>query len=120
MASEDLDPIVSVIKSFGKHPNIVEIKTKALDSTFHFRKTSCNEVEKIISNLNIKKSCQQEYIPIETIKLNKDLAAKFKIWQLKISIFALKKVSFLLNLKMPILPQFIERKIRATKVSTDQ
>ena len=51
--------------------------TKALDSTFHFRKTSCNEVEKIFSNLNIKKSCQQESIPTKIIKLNKDLIAKF-------------------------------------------
>ena len=43
----------------------------------HFRKTSCNEVEKIISNLNIKKSCQQEDIPTKIIKLNKDLIATF-------------------------------------------
>ena len=58
MANGNLDPIMSVIKSFDKHSSIVKIKAKALDSTFHFRKTSCNEVEKIISNLNIKKSCQ--------------------------------------------------------------
>ena len=31
----------------------------------------------IISNLNIKKSCQQEDIPTKIIKLNKDLIAKF-------------------------------------------
>ena len=53
-------------------------KTKAFDLTFHFRKTSCNEVEKIISNLNIKKSCQQEDFPTNIIKLNTDLVAKFK------------------------------------------
>ena len=77
MASEHLDTIVSVIKSFDKHPSIVKIKTKTLDSTFHFRKTSCNEVEKIIGNLNIKKSCQQEDIPNRINKLKKDLIAKF-------------------------------------------
>ena len=77
MASEHLDPIVSVIKSFDKHPSIAKIKTKTLDSTFHFRKTSCNEVEKIIGNLNIKKSCQQEDIPNRINKLKKDLIAKF-------------------------------------------
>ena len=53
MPSGNLDPIMSVIKSFKKHPSIVKIKTKALDSTFHFRKTSCNEVEKIISTLSL-------------------------------------------------------------------
>ena len=73
MAIEYLDPIMSVIKSFDKRPCIIKIKTKALDSTFHFRKNSRNEVEKIISNLNIKKSCQQEEIPSKIIKLNKDL-----------------------------------------------
>ena len=77
MASDNLDPIMSVIKSFDKHPGIIKIKAKAFDSTFHFRKTSCNEVEKIISNLNIKKSCQQEDIPTKVIKLNKGLIAKF-------------------------------------------
>ena len=78
MASDNLDPIMSVIKSFDKHPGIIKIKAKAFDSTFHFRKTSCNEVEKIISNLNIKMSCQQGDILTRIIKLNKDLIAKFK------------------------------------------
>ena len=58
-ASNDLDPIMPVIKYFDKHPSTVKIKAKDFDSTFHFRKTSCNEVENIISNLNIKKSCQK-------------------------------------------------------------
>ena len=55
LASDNLDPIITVIKSFDKHSSIVKIKAKGFDSTFHFRKTTCNEVEKIISNLNIKK-----------------------------------------------------------------
>ena len=76
MRNNNLDP-TSVIESFDEHPSIVKIKAKGFDSTFHFRKTSCNEVEKIISNLNIKKSCQQEDIPNKIIKLNKDLIAKF-------------------------------------------
>ena len=77
MANDNLDPIMPVIKLFDKHPSIVAIKAKGFDSTFHLRKTSCNEVEKIISNLNIKKSCQQEDVPNKIIKLNKDLIAKF-------------------------------------------
>ena len=76
MASGNLDPITSVIKSFDKHPSIVIIKAKAFDSTFHFRKTSCNEIEKMISNLNIQKSCQQQDIPTKIINLNKDQNAK--------------------------------------------
>ena len=75
MAGVNLNPIMSVIKSFDKHQSIVKIKVKALDLTFHFRKTSCNEVGKIISNLNIKKFCQQEDIPTKITKLNKDLVA---------------------------------------------
>ena len=66
-----------VIKSFDKHPSIVKIKAKAFYSAFHFRKTSCNEGEKITSNLNIRKSSQQEDIPTKIIKLKKDLIAKF-------------------------------------------
>ena len=65
MASENPDLIMPVIKSFKKHSSIVKIKTKALDSTLHFTKASWNEVEKVISNPNIKKSCQQEEIPIK-------------------------------------------------------
>ena len=66
MASDNLDPVISVIKSFVKHLIIVKTKAKALDSTFHFRKTSCNEVEKIISNLSIKMSSQQEDFPTKS------------------------------------------------------
>ena len=38
MASDNLDPIMFVIKSFEKIPSIVKIKAKVLDSTFRFRK----------------------------------------------------------------------------------
>ena len=77
MASENLDTIMSIIKSFDKQPSIVKTITKALNSTFHFRKISCNKVEKIVNNLNSKKSCQQEDIPTKIIKLNNDLIAEF-------------------------------------------
>ena len=77
MASDNLDTIMSVIKSFDKHPSIVEIQAKALDSNFHLRKTSCSEVGKVVSDLNIKKYWKQEDIPTKIIKLNKDLIATF-------------------------------------------
>ena len=117
MANGNLDPIMSVIKSFDKHPSIVKIKAKAFDSTFHFRKTSCNEVEKIISNLNIKKSCQQEDIPTKIIKLNKDLIAEFIAENFNSCI---DEGEFPSGLNMPILSQFIKRKIRVTNVIKDQ
>ena len=77
ISNGNLNPIMSVIKFFNKHPSVVKIKTKGLDSTFHSRKTSRNEVENIIGNLNMKKSCQQKDIPTKIIKLNKDLIAMF-------------------------------------------
>ena len=77
LASDNIDPIMSVIKSFDKHPSIVKIKARALDSTFPFRKTSCNEVEKTISNLNLKKAYLQKDSPNNIIKLNKGLIATF-------------------------------------------
>ena len=77
MASDNLDTIMSVIRSFDKHPSIVEIQAKALDSKFHFRKTSCSEVGKIVSDLNIKEYWKQEDVPTKIIKLNKDLIATF-------------------------------------------
>ena len=54
IASDNLDLVMSVIKYFDKHPSIIKIKATAFDSTFYFRKTSCNEVKKIIINLTLK------------------------------------------------------------------
>ena len=116
-ASDNLDPIMSVIKSFEKHPSIVKIKAKGFDSTFHFRKTSCNEVEKILSNLNIKKSCQQEVIPTKIIKLNKDLIAKFIAENFNSCI---DEGEFPSELKHADIVPFIKRKIRVTKIIADQ
>ena len=116
-ASDNLDPIMSVIKSFDKHPSIVKIKAKGFDSTFHFRKTSCNVVEKIIINLNIKKSCQQEDIPTKIIKLNKDLIAKFIAEN---SNSCIDEGEFPSELKHADIVPFIKRKIRVTKIIADQ
>ena len=117
MAGVNLNPIMSVIKSFDKHQSIVKIKVKALDLTFHFRKTSCNEVGKIISNLNIKKFCQQEDIPTKITKLNKDLVATFIAENCNSCI---DEGEFPSELKPVVLSQFIKRNIRVTKVITDQ
>ena len=50
MARDSLGSIMPVVKSFHKYPSIVKIKAKEFDSTFHLKKTNCNEFEKIISN----------------------------------------------------------------------
>ena len=34
----DLEPIMSITKSFDKHPSAIKIKCKAFESSFHFRK----------------------------------------------------------------------------------
>ena len=67
---------MSAIRSSDKHLGMVKIKCKKFESTFHFRKTNCNVVEKNISNFNVKKSCQQKDILTKNIKLNKDIIVK--------------------------------------------
>ena len=116
MASGNLDLIMPVIKSFDKRPSIIKTKAKALDLTFHLRKTSCNEVEKIVCNLNIKNSYQQD-VPTKIIKLNKDLIAEFIAENFNSCI---DEGEFPSGLNMPILSQFIKRKIRVTNVIKDQ
>ena len=69
MVSGNRDSVMSVTKSFGKHPSIVKIKIKALDSASNFRKTSCD--------LSIINFCQEEDILSKIIKLNKGLIVKF-------------------------------------------
>ena len=117
MASDNLDPIMAEIKPFDKHPSIVKIEAKTFDSTFHFRKTSCNEAEKIMSKLKIKKFCQQENIPTKIIKLNKDLVAKFIAKKFNSCLDEGKSPS---ELKHTDIVQFIKRKKRVTKVITEQ
>ena len=114
MARDSLDSIMPVVKSFHKYPSIVKIKAKAFDSTFHFKKTNCNEVEK---NLNIKKFCQQEDIPTKITKLNKDLVATFIAENCNSCI---DEGEFPSELNMLILSKFIKRKLRVTKLITDQ
>ena len=114
MARDSLDSIMPVVKSFHKYPSIVKIKAKAFDSTFHFKKTNCNEVEKIISN---KKTCQQEDILSKIIRLNKDLIAKFIAENYNSCI---DEGEFPSELNMLILSKFIKRKLRVTKLITDQ
>ena len=77
MASENIDCIIPVSKFSEKKTEYSYYQDESAWLNLYFRKTSCNEVEKIISNLNSKKPYQQENIPTKIIKLIKDLIAKF-------------------------------------------
>ena len=56
-----------------KAPQFLNIKKRKLDSVFLFRKTTQEEVLKVIQNLNAKKSCQTSDTPTKIIKLNSDI-----------------------------------------------
>ena len=60
----------AIIEAFEKHPSILNIKKRKLDSVFSFRKTTQKEVLKVILDLNTKKSCQTSDTPTKIIKLN--------------------------------------------------
>ena len=60
----------TIIETFEKHPSILNIKKRNLDSVFSFRKTTQDEIWKVIRNLNTKKSCQTSDTATKIIKLN--------------------------------------------------
>ena len=59
------------IETFGKHPSILNIKIRKLDSVFSFRKTTQEKVLKVIEDLNAKKS----YTTTKIFKLNSDISS---------------------------------------------
>ena len=63
----------TIIGAFEKHPSILNIKKRKLDSVFSFRKATQEEMLKVIHDLNAKKSCQTSDIPTTFIKLNPDI-----------------------------------------------
>ena len=63
----------AIIEAFEKHPSILNIKKRKLDSVFPFRKTTQEEVLKVIQVLNAKKICQTSDTPTNIIKLNSDI-----------------------------------------------
>ena len=61
------------MKRLKKHPSILNIKKRKLDSIFSFRKTTQEEASNVIQDLNTKKSCQTSDTPTKIIKLNSDI-----------------------------------------------
>ena len=67
----------TIIETFEKHPSILNIKKKKLDSLSSFRNTTQEEVLKLVRELNTKKSCQTSEAPSKIIKLNSDIFSTF-------------------------------------------
>ena len=61
------------MKRLKNTPVFSILKKRKLDSVFSFRKTSQEEVWKVIRDLNSKKSCQTSGTPTKIIKLNSDI-----------------------------------------------
>ena len=70
---KNTDSLSTIIETFEKCPSILKIKKRKLDSVFSFRKTTQEDVSKVIRDLNTKKSCQASDIPTKIIKLNSDI-----------------------------------------------
>ena len=71
------DLVLAAINTFQNHPSVVNINQRELNSTFTFKHTNENEVRKIIKNLNVRKTCQDNDISTKIIKLNIDLFSSF-------------------------------------------
>ena len=56
-----------------KHPSILNIKKRKLDSVFSFKKITQEEVLKVIQDFKAKKSCLTSDTPTKIIKLNSDI-----------------------------------------------
>ena len=76
-AKENANKYPQQIKCFETHPSITTITKQCVSSSFNFQKTNANEVIKIISQLNMAKTCQNADTPTKIIKLNEDIFAKF-------------------------------------------
>ena len=67
MASDNLDPIMSVIKSFDKHPSIVNIKAKEFDFTFHFRKLAVMKLKRLSGISTLKSLANKKIFPLRSL-----------------------------------------------------
>ena len=83
----------TIIETFEKHPSILNIKKRKLDSVFSFRKTTQEEVLKVIKDLNTKKGSQTSDTPTKIIRLNSDI---FSYLIYNILTAALIKANFLI------------------------
>ena len=85
--------ILSVLNAFKNHPNVKNIKSKKLNSTFSFESTYTDVVMKVINNLKVAKTCQVNDIPAKVIKIKIFLLISLRTT----SITLLLMVNFLMN-----------------------
>ena len=62
---ENFHSLSAIIEHFEKHPSVTNIKNKNLESTFSFKKTTPEDVVKVIRNSNIKKRYSNKSYQIE-------------------------------------------------------
>ena len=68
-----LDPIETIIRKYELHPSIKKIREKVYPSNFSFSEVSSHEIEKLLQNLNPKKSSTYNNIPPKYLKDNSDI-----------------------------------------------
>ena len=64
------DPVLQVIETFKYHPGILKIKELMTDKdmSFSFNHTTQEKTYKTLQNLDKKKTCQENDIPVKIIK----------------------------------------------------
>ena len=73
LSKEHSDPVLSVIKTFEKHPSILKIKELNSGCRFSFENISLEDVKKVTRELHISKAFQLLNIPTKIIKQNADI-----------------------------------------------
>ena len=73
----DLCSFNEIFKMFEVHPSITAINDKNFTSTFSFNKVSQEDIMKVISEMDITKTSQNNDTPTKIIKYNKDIYANF-------------------------------------------
>ena len=106
----------TIIETFDKHPSILNIKKRKLDSVFSFRKTTQEEVLKVIQDLNSKKSCRKCDTPTKIIKLNSDVLSNLIYKHLN---YCIDKGEFPNDLKHPDIVTIYKKITNAKKKTID-
>ena len=73
------DPVLRAIETFKYHPSILKIKEFMTNKgmSFSFCYTTQKETYKTLQNLDKKKTCQENDIPVKIIKSHKDIFSYF-------------------------------------------
>ena len=77
--STEEDQIVSIINEFSDHPSIRLIKSRnnSLSKKFAFKPVTFQEINKLLANLDPKKTSQENDIHTNILKENSELFAKY-------------------------------------------